>query len=120
MAHFAELASDNTVKRVIVVNNSELIDAHGNEQEHLGVSFCVSLFGGSWVQTSYNSSFRKNFAAAGYSYDSTRNAFIPPKPNPSWLLNEETCQWEAPTPMPDDGNQYYWREQTLSWELVTE
>ena len=120
MAHFAELGVDNIVQRVIVVNNNELVDGDGNEQENLGVAFCQSLFGGTWVQTSYNGTMRKNFAGVGFTYDSGRNAFIPPKPFDSWTLVEETCQWQAPVTMPTDGNRYTWNESTTSWDLVTD
>jgi hypothetical protein len=78
MAHFAEIGVNNTVIRVIVVNNAELLDGDGVEQESLGANFCRDLFGGTWMQTSYNGNFRKNFANKSYTYDSTRNAFIPP------------------------------------------
>jgi len=120
MAHFAELRMDNLVRRVIVVHNNELLDEDGVEQEALGVAFCENLFGGVWVQTSYNANFRKNFASIGFTYDSTRDAFIPPKPFASWVLNEETCLWETPVAMPDDGNVYVWNEETVSWELEAE
>lgn len=119
MAHFAEIGVDNTVIRVIVVNNAELLDENGEEQESLGADFCRDLFGGTWVQTSYNRNFRKNFANQGYTYDSSRNAFIPPKPFPSWTLDETTCQWQSPVSYPDDGQQYSWNEDSTSWELVT-
>lgn len=121
MAHFAELGMDNIVQRVIVVHNNELLDENGDEQESLGVAFCNGLFGGTWVQTSYNGNIRKNFAGVGHTYDSTRDAFIAPKPYPSWVLNEDTCRWEAPTPMPTDapvGQTYRWDEDTTSWQLV--
>lgn len=120
MAHFAELGMDNIVQRVIVVHNNELLDGDGVEQESLGVAFCQGLFGGTWIQTSYNGNMRKNFAGKDYTYDSTRDAFIAPKPYASWVLNEETCRWEAPTPMPDDGQLYQWNEDTTSWDVVTE
>ena len=119
MAHFAELGIDNIVQRVIVVHNNELLDGDGVEQESLGVAFCQGLFGGTWVQTSYNGNMRKNFAGNGYTYDSTRDAFIAPKPYASWVLNEETCRWEAPTPIPTDGQRYQWNEDTTSWDVVT-
>ena len=119
MAHFAEIGVDNTVIRVIVVNNAELLDENGEEQESLGADFCRDLFGGTWVQTSYNRNFRKNFANQGYTYDSSRNAFIPPKPFPSWTLDETTCQWQSPVSYPDDGQQYSWNEDSTSWEPVT-
>lgn len=120
MAHFAELGMDNIVQRVIVVHNNELLDENGVEQEVLGRNFCQNLLGGTWIQTSYNGNIRKNFAGAGFTYDSTRDAFIPPKPFESWVLNEETCLWDAPVAMPDDGNRYTWNEETTSWDLVTE
>ena len=117
MAHFAELGLDNVVKRVIVVHNNELLDGDGNEQESLGRAFCVNLYGGTWVQTSYNGNFRKNFANQGFTYDSTRDAFIAPKPFASWALNEATCRWEAPIPYPTDGQAYYWNESSGTWTL---
>ncbi len=93
MAHFAQLDESNNVLQVIVVNNNELLD-NGIESEAKGIEFCQSLFGGNWVQTSYNNNFRKNYAGIGYYYDETRDAFIPPKPLGNWLLNEDTCRWE--------------------------
>jgi len=118
MAHFAELDSDNIVLRVVVVKNEILLNDNHQETEALGVQFCQSLFGGTWVQTSYNGSIRKNFAALGYTYDSGRDAFIPPQSNPSFTLNEMTCQWEPPTAKPNDGNDYTWDEATTSWVQV--
>ena len=118
MAHFAETGLNNKVLRVIVVNNNELLDDDGIEQESLGAEFCRSLFGGTWVQTSYNGNIRKNFAGTGYTYDSDRDAFIPPKPFDSWVLNEDTCLWQSPVAMPDDGERYYWNEETLNWASV--
>lgn len=120
MAHFAELGMDNIVQRVIVVHNNELLDENGVEQEKKGAEFCRNLFGGTWVQTSYNGNMRKNFAGAGYKYDSARDAFIAPQPFASWVLDEETCRWVAPVPMPTDGNLYTWNEDTIAWDLVTE
>jgi len=118
MAHFAELDSNNIVLRVVVVNNTELLDNDDVEQESLGVAFCQSLFGGTWKQTSYNGNMRKNYAAVGYTYDSSRDAFIAPQPYASWVLNETTCRWEAPVAVPTDGNRYTWNEETTSWDLV--
>lgn len=115
MAHFAELDDQNVVVRVVVVSNAELLDRHGAEQESLGVRFCQQLFGGRWVQASYNASIRKNFAVSGFLYDADRDAFIPPQPYASWLLDEDTCRWKAPIPMPDDGKNYAWDEPTTSW-----
>jgi hypothetical protein len=119
MAHFAELNENNVVKRVIVVNNNELLD-NGIESEVKGIAFCQSLLGGTWIQTSYNGNIRYNYAGIGYVYDSTRDAFIAPKPFNSWTLNEATCRWQAPTPMPTDNKVYTWNELTLSWvEIVS-
>ena len=118
MAHFAEIGLNGIVQRVVVVGNSDIVDENGVEQEALGVAFCSSLFGGTWVQTSFNGNIRKNYAGVGFTYDSTRDAFIPPQPFASWTLNETTCLWEPPTPMPDDGNMYDWDEATTSWNAI--
>lgn len=116
MAHFAELDAENTVLRVIVVNNDEIM-ASGVESESKGIAFCQSLFPGTtWVQTSYNARIRKNYAGPGYKYDAARDAFIPPKPFPSWVLNEDTCTWEPPIPPPGDGGVYRWDEVSESWQ----
>ena len=105
MAHFAELDQDNKVTRVLVVANSELLDADGIEQELNGALFLQHMFGGTWVQTSYNGNIRKNFAGVGFTYDTQRDAFIPPQPGDDWVLNEETCTWEPvggwPEPEPE-------------------
>ena len=121
MAHFAELDENNIVSRVIVVSNADTSDVNGVEREEIGVAFCRSLFGAStiWKQTSYNGNFRKNYAGIGYSYDASRDAFIPPKPFPSWVLNEQTCLWDAPVARPGDGKVYVWNEPTISWIEVT-
>jgi hypothetical protein len=109
MAHFAKLNSENVVDQVVVVHNNDAPD------EASGVAFLNNLFGNAtWVQTSYNGNIRKNYAGAGYTYDSQRDAFIPPKPFLSWVMSEETCQWSAPTPRPTDGL-YDWDEATTSW-----
>ena len=121
MAHFAELDSNNVVLRVIVVGNKDTADANGVEKEHIGAAFCERLFGGNWKQTSYNGNKRKNYAGIGYTFDATRDAFIPPKPYASWLLNEDTCLWESPVPYPTDvgteenPKRYSWDEATTSW-----
>ena len=119
MAHFAQLDDNNIVTQVIVVANEELL-LDGVENETKGVLFCKSLFGEDtkWKQTSYNGNFRKNYAGIGYNYDSGRDAFISPKPFESWLLNEDTCRWEAPVPYPIDGKFYTWDEATTSWVEV--
>lgn len=118
MASFAEIGLNNQVLRVIAVNNDELLDQNGVEQEHLGQQFCRSLLGGTWIQTSYNSKMRKNYASQGYFYDIQRDAFIPPKPYPSWILNEDTCQWVSPVPYPQDEKVYAWNEETQSWQVL--
>ena len=115
MAHFAQLDENNVITQVIVVHNNECLDANGNESEAVGAGFCARLLGGNWKQTSYNGNMRKNYAGAGYTYDAGRDAFIPPKPYASWVLNEATCRWDAPAPMPQDGKSYYWNEATTSW-----
>lgn len=115
MAHFAQI-ENNKVVQVIVVNNDDC-QINGVEQESVGVDFCQSLFGSNttWIQTSYNGNIRKNYAGIGYTYDSIRDAFIPPKPYNSWILNESTCMWEAPVQYPVDGKKYAWNEPTTSW-----
>ena len=115
MAHFAQIDENNTVLRVVVINNSELLDGDGVEQETIGRDFCRTLFSGTWVQTSYNGKIRKNFASGGYTYDVARDAFYGPKPYPSWTLNDDSCLWEAPTAYPDNGEVYIWDEDTRSW-----
>lgn len=120
MAHFAQLDENNIVIQVIVVNNNELLDENNVEQESKGIAFCQSLLGGNWKQTSYNGNMRKNYAGIGFTYDESRDAFISQKPFNSWILNEDTCRWEAPTPMPTDGKMYRWDEDTLSWIEVVE
>jgi hypothetical protein len=118
MAHFAQLNENSVVLQVIVVNNSDCLDSNGQESEAAGVAFCQSLLGGNWKQTSYNGTIRKNYAGIGYTYDATRNAFIPPKPYASWLLDETTCLWDAPVPCPTDDKMYRWDESTTSWVEV--
>jgi hypothetical protein len=120
MAHFAQLNEENLVTQVIVVANQDTADQDGVENEAIGIEFCNNLLGGRWVQTSYNANIRKNYAGIGYKYDATLDAFIPPQPFESWTLNEETAQWEAPTPYPDDGKRYSWDEATTSWVEIVE
>ncbi len=105
MSHFAEIDNNNIVQRVIVA-----------EQDFINSGAVGDSF--RWVQTSYNNNFRKNYAGKGYTYDKTRDAFISPQPFPSWLLDEDTCRWEAPTSMPDDGKMYEWDEDTTSWKEI--
>jgi hypothetical protein len=120
MAHFAKLNSVDIVEKVIVVNNDVLKDENGDEQEQLGIDYIKSVLGeGSWKQTSYNGTFRKNYAGVGMKYDYSRNAFYCDKsPYPSWELDEDTCRWGAPTPYPDDDKRYSWDEDTTSWKEI--
>ena len=125
MAHFAEIDALKRVIRVLVLANKDTQDKHGNEVESVGAKYLHDGFGGTWLQTSYNTKrgvhklegtpFRKNYAGTGYTYDDTRDAFIPPKPYPSWTLNESTCNWEAPVAKPDDHPFYDWNESTQNW-----
>lgn len=114
MAHFAQIDGNNVVTQVIVVANKDTADANGVEKEYIGAAFCEKLFGGTWKQTSYNGTIRKNYAGIGYTYNADIDAFVPPKPFPSWVLNNDTAQWEAPVPMPE-GGMYSWDEDTGSW-----
>jgi hypothetical protein len=129
MAYFAKIGLNNKVIEVLSVVNEVLHDSNGIEQEVIGIDFLTKLTGYPiWKQTSYNTyggvhSFggtplRKNFAGKGMVYDEDRDAFIPPKPFNSWVLNESTCLWEAPILRPQDNNRYNWNEQTLSWDLT--
>ena len=124
MAHFVKLGIGNKVVQGVVVHN----DIATSEQA--GVDFLNNLYGTNdvWKQTSYNTlkgnhllggtPFRKNYAGIGFKYDQTRDAFIPPKPFKSWILNETTCDWEAPVAIPDDGQRYIWNETNQSWDLI--
>ena len=123
MSHWAEIDENNIVVRVLVV---------GDEQEERGQEFLANDLGlgGTWKRTSYNTQggvhtlggtpYRKNYAGIGYTYDSVRDAFIPPKPFNSWILDEETCLWEAPVAYPSDGKLYTWDEENTQWNEVTE
>jgi hypothetical protein len=127
MAHFAKLGTGNIVEQVISINNAVITDANGVEQEQLGNDFINKLYNTRdvWKQTSYNNNIRKNYAGIGFTYDQTRDAFIPPQPFNSWKLNNETCRWEAPVAKPtltqeqiDNNNYYKWNETIQNWELV--
>ena len=119
MATFAKIGLNSKVIESLSVHNDVLKDANGMEQEALGIDFLTKLTGWAiWRQTSYNNNMRKNHAGIGHSYDEERDAFIPPKPYPSWLLDEDTCLWDSPTPYPDDGNKYEWNESNQSWDAV--
>ena len=111
MAHFAILNESNIVTRVEVINNAVVLDGDDVEQEQLGINFLISLYGaGNYKQTSYNGNIRKNYAGVGHTFDSGRDAFIAPKPYPSWTLVEDTCRWTAPVEEPDDNKVYDWNE----------
>jgi len=126
MASFAKIDQNNIVITVNAVHNNELL-IDGVENEQKGIDFLNTLFhtNDNWKQTSYNTSggihrlggtpFRKNYAGIGYTYDEDRDAFIAPQPYPSWTINEDTCQWEAPVAFPDEGQSYQWNEETTSW-----
>ena len=101
MTHFAKL--NNNIVTEVIVAEQDFINSGA-----VGDSFL-------WIQTSYNGNFRKNYASVGGTYDKAKDAFIAPKPYPSWTLVEDTCQWEAPTAMPDDGKEYEWNEDTTAW-----
>ncbi len=115
MAHYALLDSNNIVKQVIVGRNEwEVTDEITDWEAYYG-----NLYGQRCVRTSYNGNIRKNYAGIGYSYDDARDAFIPPKPYPSWVLNEETCHWQAPVPMPSEEDVVYaWNEENITWDIV--
>ena len=127
MASFAKIGLNNKVIEVLSVHNDVLKDSNGVEQEALGIDFLNNLHKTNdvWKQTSYNTiggvhklggtPLRKNHAGIGYTYDETKDAFISPQTYPSWTLNEDTCQWEAPVAYPDDGKKYNWNEETTSW-----
>ncbi len=130
MATFAKIGLNSKVIEVLSVHNNELKDSNGVEQENIGIDFLTKLTGWSiWVQTSYNTHggvhnnngtpLRKNHAGIGYTYDEDRDAFIAPKPFNSWILNEDTCIWEAPVTYPDDGERYTWNEATTTWDLTS-
>jgi len=129
MASFAKIGLNSKVIEVLSVDNEVLKDSNGVEQEINGIDFLTKLTGWAiWKKTSYNTvggvhinngtPFRKNHAGIGYTYDEDRNAFIPPKPYNSWILNETTCLWEAPLARPEDDNVYFWNESTLTWDIV--
>jgi|TARA_R110002072_G_scaffold48577_1_gene132829 hypothetical protein len=130
MASFAKIGLNNKVIEVQSVVNEVLHDSNGVEQEAIGIDFLTKLTGWSiWKQTSYNTHggvhnnggtpLRKNHAGIGMTYDEDRDAFITKKPFNSWILNEDTCLWNAPVDMPDDGKKYIWNESILNWEIKT-
>jgi hypothetical protein len=132
MASFAKIGLNGKVIEVLSVVNEVLHDSNGVEQESIGIDFLTKLTGYPvWKQTSYNTHggvhnnngtpFRKNHAGIGYTYDEDRDAFIPPKPFNSWILNEDTCNWESPIPLPSDASidkRYKWNETNLTWDII--
>jgi hypothetical protein len=129
MAHFCQLDENNIVTQVIVVGNDDCTDSNGAEVESIGVAFCQKLLGAdtNWKQTSYNNSIRVRYAGIGYSYNTELDAFIAPKPFASWILNEETADWESPvgaapalTEAQVTALSYYtWDEENGEWDLTT-
>lgn len=111
MAHFAQIDENNIVTQVLVVPDN----AEDRGQDYLANDLGL---GGTWVQTSYNNRIRKNYAGVGFTYDAVRDAFIAPKPFDSWLLNEDTCRWEAPIAYPTNGVMYKWNEDKKDWEAI--
>ena len=131
MASFAKLGINGKVLEVRSISNDVIKDTDGTEKENIGIDFLENLTSWPcWVQCSYNTSegvhllggtpFRKNFPGIDYKYDEDRDAFIPKKSFNSWVLNEETCRWEAPIPLPDTENKYNWNEETQQWNLINE
>lgn len=118
MAHFAKVNHNSLVSSVLVVSNDVIVNGEGIEDEALGQEFLAGLgMGDGWLQCSYNGSIRKNYPGVGFTYDESRDAFIPPTPYPSWVLDEDTCLWVAPVPMPQDGD-YTWDESAGEWVAV--
>lgn len=128
MAHYAWIDSNNKVINVTVGVDENLIQTDTDGKQIGGNTEAWEIFytnainqDGVYIKrTSYNGNIRKNYAGIGYTYDKTRDAFIPPKPYNSWILNEDTCRWESPVPYPADGKRYNWNEDTQSWDEVTE
>ena len=129
MAHFAKLGVNGKVIAVHGLDNDQMLNADNQEDETVGQQRLQQIHGWPaqmWIQTSYNTlggehlnggtPLRKNFASVGYTYDAEKDAFIPPQTFPSWVLNETSCLWEPPTPIPDNENVYRWDEETKSWQ----
>lgn len=126
MAHFAEIDTNNKVLRVLVVDNENVMDENGNENEEIGIKFLQNVFGENtrWIQTSYNSNFRFRYAGIEQTYDENLDVFLPSKPYQSWILNMETYDWDPPVQKPDltedqisERGYYEWNEEILNWEL---
>jgi hypothetical protein len=122
MAHFAQVNNQYTVLQVATISNDSIGDLPFPESEPVGRALCQQLYGVDtlWYQTSYNNSFRVRYAGIGYTYDPVLDAFLTPKPYPSWVLNTQTYDWQAPVPYPNDGKDYYWDEETQSWVVIPE
>jgi|TARA_B100000902_G_scaffold57801_1_gene64779 hypothetical protein len=119
MAHFAKINNNNTVTEVIVVNNKVLLNSDGTESEQKGKDFLNNLLGeNNWVKTSFNNKVRKQFARVGCTYDLANDIFISPKPFDSWIL-DSNFDWKAPIDYPDNEQEYYWNEETQTWDAVT-
>ena len=128
MAHFVKINDFGRVVQVLVVDDNDTRNSAGDEIESIGAEYLSSGFGGTWKRTSYNTyagkhkrggtPYRKNYAGTGYTFDESRDAFIPPKKFDSWTLNEDTCQWDAPKPYPDDGKNYSWNENGKKWTPI--
>ena len=118
MAHFTQVNADNVVTQVIVVSNDDCGGGDYPESDAIGAAFCTNLLGGTWKQTSYNNNFRVRYAGIGYTFNEELDAFIAPQPYPSWTLNEETADWEAPVARPTEG-MWTWNEATQEWDEVT-
>ena len=118
MANFAKIGLNNKVIEVLSIQDSVLLDSNGDSHESIGISFLTNLTGWAIWKQSFVNGVRKNQAGKGNIYDETRDAFIAPKPYASWILNEDTCHWEAPEPYPDDGKDYTWNEETTAWVEV--
>ena len=119
MAHFAKIGLNNKVIQVSSIHDSQLLDSNNVSSENLGIDFLTNLTGWAiWKQTFKDRSLRKNYAGIGYTYDEDRDAFIAPKPFNSWILNETTCNWEAPVALPDTENRYNWNEINQNWDII--
>ena len=118
MASFAKIGLNSKVIEILVVHDNELKDSNNISHESLGINFLTNLTGWAIWKQSFTDGTRKNSAGIGYTYDEDRDAFIPKKPYASWILNEKTCRWEAPSAMPDDGKKYEWNESTTSWDEI--
>ena len=119
MAHYARVDSNNIVTYVTPIPNEMITDENGVEHEEWGLEHLYKTIpdsvGNRWIQTSYNNNFRKKFAGIGYTYDEKLDAFISPKPYPSWIFNDEIIDWEAPVPLPDQDKDYFWNEDLKKW-----